>query len=299
MSTTTNTSGFAGFLQRANASAATVAAIVGAISATFAILAQQEAMQSNRAQAENERKLKEMSAAIARNSDARADRESYFKLDQFVYQEMVKLFELPDSTSNQVRVKKEAAITGLVMAMASEGMKGPLTTALSLQLTNPTLKEATAKAADYYKLEDEKRIEGVQVSAASTGRVPASKSLLASMKVDLFYCEQDTSPEASKAKAEAIILSMNTSGNHGHWRLRSLPQSVNDVPGMRVKSPQVRFNLSENELPPAQELVELLNREFGNGYAAPVNFNTQQVTMRSPGYLSAFLCGLPARSTST
>lgn len=285
-----------GFAQRINTYAATASAVIGAVSAVFAILAQQEAAQSNARQLENENKLKEMRATLERNADSRADRESFAKLDQFVYHEMVKLFELPATTPMEVRRKKEAAVSGLVQTMTSETVRAPFNQALSLQLTDPALRAKATELAAYYQQENEKAAEAPEARPAQ--QAAAGKSQLAGLKVDLFYCDADKNAVALKARAEAITAAMNKDGSLGRWRVRNLSPSVNELPGMQVHSPQVRYNASENEQAAAQELAALLKNQLQQGGAQAPDFKTRQVTMRSPGYVSGFLCGVPVNAST-
>jgi hypothetical protein len=286
----------ASFAQRVNTYAATASAVIGAVSAVFAILAQQEAAQSNARQLENEIKLKEMRVTLERNADSRADRESFAKLDQFVYQEMVKLFELPATTPQDVRRKKEAAVSGLVQTMTSETVRAPFNQALSLQLTDPALREKATERAAYYQQENEKAAEAPAPQAVQ--QAAAGKSQLAGLKVDLFYCEGEPNAAALKTRAESITAAMNKEGSLGRWRVRNLSPSVNELPGMQVHSPQVRYNASENEQAAAQELAALLKKQLQQGGAQAPDFKTRQVNMRSPGYVSGFLCGVPVNAST-
>lgn len=254
-----------------------------------------QAAAANAKLAQNDAKLREVQAAVAQGAETRAERESRAKLDQFVYAEIVKLFELGREIPTPVRERKERVVYGLVLSMASDNLKEPFTQALAIQVQAPELKREVDKAAAYFQQDAESRlaVAAVQAPAAPPGQ---GRNPLATLKIDLFYCEQDNDNDALRKKAEELADAMKLAGA-GSWRVRSLPQSINQVPGMMVRSPQVRFNVQENEFAAAKSLSELMQREVQSRYRVSASFDTKQVRTPTPGYLSVFLCGLPKMAT--
>ena len=110
------------------------------------------------------------------------------------------------------------------------------------------------------------------------------------MKVDVFYCEGDKAQEQHKSRATAIINAVNENrlvDQHGPWRARAIPRTINDLPGYQANSYQVRFNPQAGEETAAKQLADLLSKETKRP------FELRKVAQASSGYLSAFLCGDP------
>lgn len=277
-----------------SAIAATLSALVGVGSGYYAMQAQKQAVATNEKLAEYELKLKAMQLAVTESSESRAERESRAKLDQFVYAEIVKLFELAETTPPPTRERREKVVTGLVLSMASPGLQEPFTQALSVQVRTESLKKEVDAIATYYRQNG----DIVRVEAPAVAAKPGEQANpLKGMKVDLFYCDEDDRAEALKKQAEAIAVAMKLKAPGTTWRVRDLQPSVNRLPGMSVRVPQVRYNAGENELKAADELAKIMDRELLDTYRVRTQFKPTPVRTPTPGYVSVFLCGVPSATT--
>lgn len=282
---------------RLGAFAASMSAVVGVASGYFALQAQLEAKAANSQLAEHQLQLAAVQTAVTRSAESRADRESHARLDQFVYAEIVKLFELAENTPDQVRARREKVVSGLVLAMASQGMKEPFTQALAIQIRSPELAREANAVASFYRQNSEAALHTSTAPPVAPARPGEPRNPLKGLRVDLFYCAQENRDDQLKKKADDIAEAMPLKAPGTTWRVRDLPATVNQLPGMSVKAPQVRYNAGENELDAARALAALMDKEFQVTYKVATQFKATAVRTPTPGYVSVFLCGVPTAST--
>lgn len=110
-------------------------------------------------------------------------------------------------------------------------------------------------------------------------RPPATSAGLGSVDVDIFYCihRQDTSEPLARQ-----VAALKLPSESGRWRIRALPQSVNQQPGYGISGSEIRFNMPD-ELAMATELQQRLK-------TAGIAANRRETLQPTKWYLSVFLC---------
>jgi len=97
--------------------------------------------------------------------------------------------------------------------------------------------------------------------------------------LDFFYCE------STKATSEPIArkaLALKTATDTGQWRIRALPESINQQPGYSIRNNIIRFNPTEE-----RKVAETLRQALG---AAGIKAKLQEIAYPTPGYISVFIC---------
>lgn len=118
--------------------------------------------------------------------------------------------------------------------------------------------------------------------------------------IDIFWCgggNEQASYNAGNAVAVAIANSSDGSGADallgrlGRIRLRLLPESIQQKPGYPSSGNQVRGDQTETDQ--VKRLVAWLNRgDPKSGYGLEDKFEAKTVAMRTPYYLSVFVCSV-------
>lgn len=99
------------------------------------------------------------------------------------------------------------------------------------------------------------------------------------MNIDIFYCEKKQA--TSQPLAQAILAKKNTN-DVGRWRVRFLPESVNQRPGYQISGSEIRFT-PPDETTAAKALLNQLS-------AIGVRASLRETSYPTPGYISAFIC---------
>lgn len=155
--------------------------------------------------------------------------------------------------------------TGLLIALATDA--------------EPEVKKELQTVVDQDRkyLEQEAEVKNT-VARAPAVAPAAGGGAVARYYVDVFYCE--AGGEAYRTRAESIVKLLGT--RTARSRLRVLPETLNQSPGMRVSSLQVRYNGSEADV--ARELSRLLAGEQQG------DFTPTEIRTATPNYLSVFVC---------
>ncbi len=214
---------------------------------------------------EAEGRLKEAEAQLRA---AESDRKLSFDL----YQEVRKILERKDKTETD-----EEVLRILIESLAEDPFRYKLLSALAVSASNPQVKRSASESSTFYQEESLVAQRAPVRSAADTDAVRASP--VGSMDVDVFYCA------ARQGTAEPIarsVLTLKQPNESGRWRLRLLPESVNQQPGYGITGNEIRYNVPD-ETAAAQALA---GRLANVGY--PVSLRPSRQSTR--WYVSVFIC---------
>jgi hypothetical protein len=264
--------------------AGVITAVTAALAAYFSYGADQAAKEANTRAKQAEARLTDIQAKVTETAEQRAERESITERDKFVYQEVIRVLSLKRDGDISVP-RQEQAVAVLINVLASPGLKGPLQAVFGTSATTPVVQQDSKKAAQFWNMEQEKRLAYTKMFAALDAK--ATIPTLAKMNVDVFYCEGGDKENERRSLATNLVkavLSGNVLTEYGKWQARPLPRTVNDLPGYQISSNQVRFNPLEREEAAAKNLTDTLFK------ASQRRFELKQVAMSSPGYLSVFVC---------
>lgn len=101
-------------------------------------------------------------------------------------------------------------------------------------------------------------------------------------RVDVFYLEDI--PIEAKPRAEKVAQAIKEKNPSYDVRLRVLPKTINDRPGYRISSNQIRCEISERSK--AQELLKLIESKNVFQLEQP---EINQITYKTPAYISIFI----------
>lgn len=194
----------------------------------------------------------DLKAAEGRLKEAEArlrETESGRKLTFDLYQEVRKILERKDRTA-----KDEEALRVLVESLAEDPFRYKLLSVLAVSATTPEVKRSASESSDFYR--DESAVSQRPTLATDQNKDAQAKSPVGSMDVDVFFCS------AKRATSEPIakeVVALRLPSESGRWRLRLLPDSVNQQPGYGVTSTEIRYNAPE-ETAAARALAERMSK---------------------------------------
>lgn len=195
--------------------------------------------------------------------------ESNRKVTLELYQAVKTVIEKKDKDP-----REEDAVRVLVESLADDPFRWKLLNVIAAGAKSLDVKQAAAETANYYREEAQ-----VQVAAPLAPPAPSKASGVGTFNVDLFYCEkkkQTSEPIARKA------LSLKQPSDTGRWRLRALPESINQQVGYGINTNLIRFT------PPDERSVA---DTLKSGLASQsVNVQFQEISYPTPGYVSVFIC---------
>ena len=198
--------------------------------------------------------------------------ESGRKLSFDLYQEVRKILERKDKTP-----KDEETLRVLIESLAEDPFRYKLLGVLAVSASTPEVKRSASESSDFFR--DESVVVQRPTSASVQGKEAGQRSAIGSMDVDIFYCA------AKRATSEPIangVLALKQPSESGRWRLRLLPESVNQQPGYGVTSNEVRYNAPE-ETEAARTIAERMTKA---GQKVLLR-ESQQLTK---WYVSVFVC---------
>lgn len=215
-----------------------------------------------------EGRLKEAEARLKETESGR-------KLSFDLYKEVRNILERKDKTP-----KDEEALRVLIESLADDPFRYKLLGVLAVSASTPEVKRAATESSSFFREEAQVVAQKAPVSPAPDGPGPTVRSTaVGSMDVDVFYCA------ARQATSEPIarsILALRQSGESGRWRLRFLPDSVNQQPGYGITSNEIRYNV-----PDETEAAKLLAERIGKTGLKVALRESQQPTR---WYISLFIC---------
>jgi hypothetical protein len=104
-------------------------------------------------------------------------------------------------------------------------------------------------------------------------------AIAGTFNVDFFYCEKRRSTSEPIART---ALSLKTPSDTGRWRVRALPESINQQPGYGIDTNTIRFTPPE-ERPVAEGIAKALATKG-------VKVQFQEISYPTPRYVSVFIC---------
>jgi hypothetical protein len=226
-------------------------------------------------QAQTQRLDLDLKAAEGRLKEAEArlkETESGRKLSFDLYQEVRKILEQKNKTP-----KDEEALRVLIESLAEDPFRYKLLSVLAVNASTPEAKLSASESSTFY------RDESLVVQRPSPAPAPVNEAVgrspIGSMDVDVFYCATKRATSETIAKS---ILALKQPSESGRWRLRLLPDSVNQQPGYGVTSNEVRYNPPE-ETEAARAIAERMNK-------AGLHSSIRESQQLTKWYLSVFIC---------
>jgi hypothetical protein len=108
---------------------------------------------------------------------------------------------------------------------------------------------------------------------------PSASASFGSFNIDFFYCEKNRASSEPLARA---AISLKGAGDTGRWRIRALPESVNQQPGYGLSSSEIRFTPPEE-----RSVAEALSKALATKNIQAALHETSYPT---PDYVSVFIC---------
>jgi len=245
--------------------------VVSLVSLVIALLASWKALQQDpeikRLQTETQRLDNALKQADAQLKNLESTRRVTLEL----YQEVKNVIQRKDKDQ-----REEEALLILVEALADDPFRSKLLKVMAAGAKNEGVKTSAAKSSRFY--DEESVVQTGFAPAAAAGRA-ANGSAFGDFNVDVFYCEAKQA--SSKTLAEKA-LQVRKPADTGRWRVRLLPESINQQPGYAVKTNEIRFTPPE-ERPVADALAQALA-----GQGIPVQLHA--TSYPTPGYVSVFIC---------
>lgn len=228
-----------------------------------------------RLQAQTQKLDIDLKAAEGRLKEAEArlkETESGRKLSFDLYQEVRKILERKDKTP-----KDEEALRVLIESLADDPFRYKLLGVLAVSASTPEVKRAATESSSFFR--EEAQVAQKPLATPAQSGSPVQSTAVGSMDVDVFYCA------AKQATSESIarnVLALQQPVESGRWRLRLLPDSVNQQPGYGITSNEIRYNVPD-ETAAAKTLADRITR---TGLKVALR-ESQQPTR---WYISVFIC---------
>ncbi len=226
-------------------------------------------------QAETQRLDNELKVAAARLREAEAqlkETESGRKLSFDLYQEVKKVLEKKERSP-----KDEEALRVLIESLAEDPFRYKLLSVLAVGGATESGKQAAAESSTFFL--EESAIASRASAAFRTASPDSGNESLTNYDVDVFFCSQKRQSSEPIARK---IASLKLPDETGRWRVRSLPETVNQQPGYGVRSNEVRYNVPDE----TQQAKVILQRLL----SAKVEASLRATAQNTPWYLSVFVC---------
>lgn len=198
--------------------------------------------------------------------------ESNRKVTMELYEEVKKILE-----NEKKNPREEEAVRVLVESLADDPFRWKLLQVLAVGATAPEVKQAAAETSKYYEEDMVKSV--IQSSSSTSENVTKNGIGTGQFNVDLFFCE------SKRATSEPIVkaaLSLKGKTDLGRWRVRLLPESINQQPGYGIGNNEVRFTPPE-ERGIAEALANALR-------AKGLDIKYHEIAYPTPNYVSVFIC---------
>lgn len=240
------------------------------VSLAIAILAAWKALPADAEIKRLQAQAQELDIALKRADASLKEIESSRKVTLELYQEVKKVVEKKDKNP-----REEDAVRVLVESLAEDPFRWKLLQVLAVGASSWEVKQAAAATSKFY--ED----EAVARPKFATPPPPAATGATAfgAFNIDFFYCEKKQATSEPLARA---ALGLRGAADGGRWRVRALPESVNQQPGYGIAASEIRFT-PPDETPVAKALAQAL---AGQGVQAALH----ETAYPTPGYVSVFIC---------
>lgn len=166
----------------------------------------------------------------------------------------------------------------LIESLADDPFRYKLLSVLAVSAATESGKQAATESSNFY------REEAALTARTATAAPPAAKPAaavrtLTNYDVDIFYCAEK---RASSEPVARKIAGLKQADESGRWRVRALPETVNQQPGYGISSNEIRYNIPDETL--QAEIIR--ERLQANGIPATLRASAQQTAW----YLSVFVC---------
>lgn len=172
--------------------------------------------------------------------------------------------------------REEDAVRVLVESLADDPFRWKLLKVLAVGASSSEVKQAAAATSKFYEDEAAMQSQAV-ISKKSTNS--STSSDYGAYNIDFFYCEKTRTTSEPLARS---ALSLKSSGDTGRWRVRALPESVNQQPGYGISASEIRFTPPE-ESAVANSLAQALSNKG-------ISVALHETGYPTPGYVSVFIC---------
>jgi len=203
--------------------------------------------------------------------------ESSRKLTLELYQEVRQVIQKHDKDP-----REEDAVRVLVESLADDPFRWKLLRVIAIGAQDSYVKESAAATSRFYE-EEEAVVQTRPVPTANApsnaATAPSATGGFGNFNVDVFYCQKKRASSEPLARA---ALELKGQGASGRWRVRELPDSINQQPGYGVWSSEVRFT-PPDERPVADALVQAMASKG-------VKLALHETAYPTPGYVSLFIC---------
>ncbi|MEO3690478.1 hypothetical protein [Roseateles paludis] len=218
--------------------------------------------------ADTDRRLKEAEARLKETESGR-------KLSFDLYQEVRKILERKDKTA-----KDEEALRVLIESLAEDPFRYKLLSVLAVSATAPEVKRSASESSKFYEVQAQlAQQNAAPPPAAATKAAGTASTAIGSMDIDVFYC---AAKQASSEPLARKLLQLQQPGETGRWRLRFLPDSVNQQPGYGITANEIRYNA-----PLETEAAKLLAQRISD---AGVQTTLRESMQLTKWYISVFVC---------
>jgi len=251
----------------------TASKLLAVLSLFIAILAAWKALpldaELKALQAETQRLDNELKLAEVKMREAESGRKLTFEL----YKEVKTLLE-----NSQRTAREEEVLRVLIETMAEDPLRYKLLSVLAVSAENSSTKTAAVESSKFYEAEAALATRQTTVLEGRSGHAAAERSLT-NYDIDIFYCaarSELTEPIARK------VAELKLGAETGRWRVRALPETINQQAGYQVQTNEIRYNLPSEET----QANILQERLAAKGITTTLRPSMQQ----TPWYLSIFIC---------
>jgi hypothetical protein len=202
--------------------------------------------------------------------------ESNRKVTLELYQEVKKVIEKKDKDS-----REEDAVRVLVESLADDPFRWKLLGVIAVGAKDLSVKETAAATSKFYQEDAQTQLPSSNTADAKSNTAAANplETGIGSYNIDFFFCEKKQ--PTSKPLAQAA-LSLKSASDTGQWRIRALPESINQQPGYSIQSNVIRFT-PPDERPVADALAKALATKG-------IKVQFQEISYPTPKYVSVFIC---------
>ncbi|HEX3233174.1 MAG TPA: hypothetical protein VHR41_03180 [Gemmatimonadales bacterium] len=197
--------------------------------------------------------------------------ESSRKVTLELYQEVKNVIEKKGKDP-----REEDAVRVLVESLADDPFRYKLLKVIAIGAKDTLVKQEAAATSAFY--EDEAAVP-TQVLPANADEPRTAAAGLGGYNVDFFFCERKRATSEPIARA---ALNIKGKGDTGRWRVRLLPESINQQPGYGIAGNEIRFT-PPDERPAAEALAAALSK-------SNVQARLRETLYPTPHYISAFVC---------
>ncbi len=222
-------------------------------------------------QAETQRLDNELKSAEAKLREAEASRKLNFEL----YREVKTLLE--DSKRTE---QEEEALRVLIESLADAPFRYKLLDVLAVAAGNSSTRKAASESSKFYK--EEAVLSSTDTKFTMSGiklKAPVNAMSVTNYDIDVFYCANKR--ETSEPIAQQVA-ALKLPSETGRWRVRALPETINQQPGYQIQSSQIRYN-SPSENKQADILIKRLEEKG-------IHLDRRVTTQNTRWYLSIFIC---------